>query len=182
MRALTIHQPWASLIAAGLKTIETRAWATKHRGQIVIHAGQQAAQVPMVSMRLWAAAMDGQQERGVKEWTLLPTGAAVAVAQLVDCVPMVHTTQPRNGHCLVVGDRRLILHGEPTVPGRDVSDQLPFGDFTSGRWAWLIEDIRPLPEPVPAQGHQGLSGRLVAEAACGVRPVDSPFNEGAGDA
>jgi len=44
MRALTIHQPWASLIAAGLKTIETRAWATKHRGQIVIHAGQQAAQ------------------------------------------------------------------------------------------------------------------------------------------
>lgn len=36
---LTLHQPWATLIALGVKTIETRSWSTKYRGPIAIHAG-----------------------------------------------------------------------------------------------------------------------------------------------
>ena len=38
MKALTIWQPWASLIARGVKQYETRSWATKYRGPIAIHA------------------------------------------------------------------------------------------------------------------------------------------------
>ncbi|WP_313671985.1 ASCH domain-containing protein [Sphingobacterium multivorum] len=38
MKALSIKQPWASLIAHGIKDIENRTWATKHRGTIYIHA------------------------------------------------------------------------------------------------------------------------------------------------
>ncbi len=38
MKALSIKQPWASLIAHGLKDIENRTWATKYRGKIYIHA------------------------------------------------------------------------------------------------------------------------------------------------
>lgn len=40
MRALTLHQPWASFVACGAKQIETRSWPTKHRGPIAIHAGK----------------------------------------------------------------------------------------------------------------------------------------------
>lgn len=38
MKTLSIKQPWASLIAAGIKDIENRTWRTKHRGRIYIHA------------------------------------------------------------------------------------------------------------------------------------------------
>lgn len=40
MKALTIHQPWASLIAWGVKTFETRGWKCAYRGAIAIHAGK----------------------------------------------------------------------------------------------------------------------------------------------
>ena len=40
MKALTVYQPWASLIACGSKTLETRRWATKYRGPLAIHAAK----------------------------------------------------------------------------------------------------------------------------------------------
>ena len=40
MKALTLQQPWAGLIIAGRKTIETRTWNTKFRGVFYIHAGK----------------------------------------------------------------------------------------------------------------------------------------------
>jgi hypothetical protein len=38
MKALSLHQPWASLIGLGVKTIETRSWSTKYRGPLAVHA------------------------------------------------------------------------------------------------------------------------------------------------
>lgn len=40
--ALSIRQPWATLVVFGIKTIEIRKWSTRRTGQIYIHAGQQA--------------------------------------------------------------------------------------------------------------------------------------------
>ncbi len=39
MKALTIKEPWASLIINGYKKYEFRSWKTKYRGKILIHAG-----------------------------------------------------------------------------------------------------------------------------------------------
>lgn len=41
MKTLSIRQPWASLIAHGIKDIENRTWPTKYRGRIYIHASGQ---------------------------------------------------------------------------------------------------------------------------------------------
>jgi hypothetical protein len=38
--ALSIRQPWASLIVAGLKPVENRSWRVRYRGPLLIHAGQ----------------------------------------------------------------------------------------------------------------------------------------------
>lgn len=46
MKALTIKNPWALLIAAGIKDIENRTWRTNFRGRIYIHAGQSLACKP----------------------------------------------------------------------------------------------------------------------------------------
>lgn len=79
--ALTIRQPFASYIASGRKRIETRAWATHHRGLLVIHAALR----PRVED--------------------LPRQAFVAVARLVDVVRVetLTTLSPRER---AVGDFR----------------------------------------------------------------------------
>lgn len=38
--ALSVKQPWAALLVAGVKTIEIRSWATRRRGRVLIHAGK----------------------------------------------------------------------------------------------------------------------------------------------
>lgn len=40
MKALTLWQPWATLIALGAKRFETRSWTTNYRGLLAIHAGR----------------------------------------------------------------------------------------------------------------------------------------------
>jgi hypothetical protein len=40
--ALSVKQPWAALIVAGLKTVEVRTWPTRRRGRVLIHAGRTA--------------------------------------------------------------------------------------------------------------------------------------------
>jgi hypothetical protein len=47
--ALSLKQPWAALLAAGRKTIEVRAWATRLRGPVLIHA----ARVPDPRPEAW---------------------------------------------------------------------------------------------------------------------------------
>lgn len=42
MKALTIWQPWAGAVAAGIKKNETRSWSTKYRGQIAIHSAMKS--------------------------------------------------------------------------------------------------------------------------------------------
>ncbi len=39
MKAITIKEPWASLIVHGFKKYEFRNWKTNYRGKILIHAG-----------------------------------------------------------------------------------------------------------------------------------------------
>lgn len=40
MKAITLWQPWASLMPPEIKRIETRSWATSYRGPLAIHAGK----------------------------------------------------------------------------------------------------------------------------------------------
>jgi hypothetical protein len=48
--ALSLKQPWATLLAHGLKTVEVRRWPTRRRGPILIHA----ARVPDERPEAWA--------------------------------------------------------------------------------------------------------------------------------
>lgn len=39
-KAITLTQPWASLVAVGAKRVETRSWPTSYRGPLLIHAAK----------------------------------------------------------------------------------------------------------------------------------------------
>lgn len=47
IRILSVRQPWAYLITAGIKTIENRIWATTYRGPVLIYAAQRPAETPI---------------------------------------------------------------------------------------------------------------------------------------
>jgi activating signal cointegrator 1 len=138
MRAITLHQPWASLIAVGAKRIETRSWPTPYRGWLAIHAGKT---FPPDAERLclqrpFSAAL---LRAGLPS---LPRGAVVAVAHL-----------HRVGR---IGRR---ADGAVIVDGRDLpveGDELAFGDYTPNRFGWVLTNVHPLPAPIPCRGMQGL--------------------------
>lgn len=130
MKALTLHQPWATLIAIGAKHIETRSWSTSYRGPLAIHASTNRQYLR------YAAAM--AQWAGLLWWRFpkpeeLPLGAVVAIAELVDCV-------------------RMTEENIRQIP----ADELRFGHFAPGRYMWVLNNVRPLDNPVPARGRQGL--------------------------
>lgn len=71
MKALSIRQPWCSLILAGHKQVENRVWNTTHRGPIIVHAGVTVAR----------HAVGLAERRGVID---PPVGAYLGVVDLVD--------------------------------------------------------------------------------------------------
>lgn len=72
MKAITIKQPFASLIAEGLKEYEFRTWKTNYRGKILIHAGKGIDKKAMKKF-----------EKNNLEY---PIGSIIAIADLTDCI------------------------------------------------------------------------------------------------
>lgn len=75
MKVITIKQPWATLIAEGLKEYEFRTWKTKYRGEILIHAGK------------------GIDKKAMKKFEHLnleyPSGCIIAKAEITDCIKII---------------------------------------------------------------------------------------------
>ncbi|TDL50918.1 2-oxoglutarate dehydrogenase E1 [Paenibacillus dendritiformis] len=142
MKAITIIQPWATLIALEEKGLETRSWATKYRGELAIHAGKQidrgaCEQEPIKS----TLAKHGYTADN------LPTGAVLAIANLWECWKI--------GSDYESGE--LILYVKSGRMAKQVSmKEEAFGWYEEGRYAWEMADIRQLPKPIPAKGQQGL--------------------------
>lgn len=83
MKAITIWQPWASLLACGGKRFETRSWATSYRGPIAIHAAKKDVFDALALIPV-PVALEMKKLIGA-EWKDLPTGAVIATANLIGC-------------------------------------------------------------------------------------------------
>lgn len=79
IRALSVKQPWASLIASGIKTLEVRSWSTDHRGDLCIVSGRAPSETPKA--RDWCVRIDDAP--GPVDRTL-PLGVSVCIVELVD--------------------------------------------------------------------------------------------------
>ena len=136
MKAITILQPWASLIACGHKQIETRIWPTKYRGPIAIHAGKKDPRSWLHPCSDYDFVCTAEDALNGALFYELPRGAVIAIAELVDCRPT----------------ESFIFGG--TL--RDISEnEIIFGDYTPGRYAWILANVRRI-EPVAAKGMQRL--------------------------
>ena len=122
IKAISLWEPWASLIRAGLKRYETRHWKTNYRGPLLICAAV-AARFTARELRHMIGGMPDDFE--------MHFGHAVAIVDLVDCIPTETMT--------------------PELIGTDA----PFGNFDPCRFAWKLENLQII-KPFPAKGRQGL--------------------------
>jgi hypothetical protein len=137
MKALSLTQPWATLVALGAKRIETRSWCTSYRGPLAIHASKRMPKA--ASSLCWEAPFRSVLETG--GYTAgsvaatnpfgLPLGAVIAVAILADVQCITSENWP----------------AEP---------EYVFGDYTAGRFAWILGHVQRLSEPIPVKGRLGL--------------------------
>lgn len=180
MKAITIHQPWATLISERIKVFETRSWpipesVIKACGwRIAIHAAK-------TKKSLWlgpngtATRLDGKlwpafyAEKNIPwgypatlpRWTqfdellrILPRGAIIATCTISQCFKVNHRDPVG---CQSRGNVWFNLYDV-------VSDRIKFmeiseledslGDFSPGRYLWRIDDVKPLRYPIPCRGYQ----------------------------
>lgn len=153
MRALTLTQPWATLVAIGAKHIETRSWATSYRGPLAIHAGKGLAPVGGRAGLYDLAFSDPEgyfypalRQANVFCIDDLPRGAIVATCELVAVLRTENTPIGVRGETAIIdsaGEYHTIIMTDQEVA---------FGDYSPGRRAWILADVKILPEPIPVKG------------------------------
>lgn len=148
---LTVRQPWCWSIEHGGKPVENRGWNMRYRGPLWLHAGARSrwdpagATFPLITRAWdkylrehvpgWAGLPSSDVELG-RHTTLMPFGAVAALAQVTGC----HW----GADCYT-----------PSADGRTPG---AYCSRWGASWQYHIElaDIRPLAEPVPCRGAQGL--------------------------
>ena len=149
MKAITIWQPWASLVAIGAKKYETRSWATSYRGPIAIHAAKKAptytAATGFINRILDALKMPNID--------YLPRGAVVATAELVECWEISKVLRDLPSEEI---SAELTSKGHGSLCVHHLEREVILGDWTPGRYAWELTNVQMLSEPIPAKGMQRL--------------------------
>lgn len=133
MKVISIQQPWATLIMIGAKRIETRSWATKYRGPILIHA---SATMPKFNRSLCDVYPFTKYLTGLGS---IPTGVILGKVELKE----VYTVEYLTKECLW-NDFIYSQH------------ERQFGDYTAGRYGWVLSNIEMFNLPIPAKGQLGL--------------------------
>lgn len=151
MKVLTLHQPWASLVAIGAKKIETRSWQTSYRGLLGIHAGKrydhqtrrQCLEEPFLAALKRAGYLSSHE---------LPLGKIIAVCRLTACLQIPPVTIEWRAEQKATGER--LPHLDRRLPPEE--PELSFGDYRAGRYAWFLQGVRRLQHPIAVNGWQRL--------------------------
>lgn len=131
MKTLTIKQPWASLIAHGVKDVENRGWNTRFRGKFLVHAGKTVdTEAKLTKKQIDACIKAGllkQAEDGSWDWLIdFPRGAILGEVTLNDVSPMKYE-----------------MSDEDSIWKEELS------------YGLMLSDAKLLDKPVPAKGKLG---------------------------
>lgn len=129
-KALSLLQPWASLVVMGMKKIETRSWQTTYRGTLFIHAS--------LGKKGKALVNEVPFSKYISDFDALPFGAVIGQVNLDDIVPVEN---------LFYSDAML---------NTLTLEEKAFGDYTKGRYAWLFSEAVMFDKPIPVKGGLGL--------------------------
>lgn len=136
MKVISLYQPYATLMAMGLKTNETRSWDTNYRGQLAIHA--------TANMPKWCKDLVQKEEAFVRnlKGIYLPLGCIVGHVEVVGTMK-TEVWEHQNGL------------NEFILPSQQLQDEWWFGDYSRGRYAWQTINPVQYNPPIPAKGSEG---------------------------
>ena len=122
--ALSIRQPWASLILVPWKGIENRNWPTCYRGPLLIHAAKTMTRKEHNQAIAFACSIDRERTMrllasGVLAFDNLPRGGIIGSVNVVDCVR--RSTSP-----WFVGPNGFVLRDQKPLPFVSLKGQLGF--------------------------------------------------------
>ena len=151
-------QPWASLVAIGENRIETRSWSTRYRGPLAIHAAKAfpADARALCRRQPYRAVL---ARHGYGSAADLPLGSVIATTVLEEVIAFDRDSLRKTREAA----RRGLLP----------EHEADFGDFSPGRFGFVLGPVRRLAVPVPARGMLGLwtvpveVAALIAEASRG---------------
>jgi hypothetical protein len=126
MFALSVHQPYAWAIVAGVKQFENRTWTTAYRGKLLIHAS--LTQATFGSEDDW----DLEVMRGMPSLANLAFGAVVGLVCLLDCLTGSEAEE----------------WARKNDPGQD--------DFIEGPFCWFLGEPVLFDKPIRYRGQQRL--------------------------
>jgi hypothetical protein len=132
MKALTVCQPYAELIASGVKLVENRTWETKYRGRFYVHAGRSREWLDDPGE--YETAADRPRDYGIP-LSRMAFGCVIAIATLIDCVKYEDIQAGKY---------------DQTYPW------LPTHEHTEGPWCWILGDNVARVGPYRYKGQQGL--------------------------
>jgi hypothetical protein len=152
LRALTLTEPWATLMAFREKWWETRSWGTSYRGWVAIHAAKGMPRDALAACTLnpfWVAL----HRHGCVDVEVAPAyqlittfdetrGRIVAIGRVVSCVRIT----PEFAHRMAT---------QQPVPPAHAEHEFAFGDYTPGRFAWRFAEVVRV-EPIATRGALGL--------------------------
>jgi ASCH domain. len=130
MQALTIHEPWATLLVKGKKQFETREWYRNYRGLLAIHSGKQSVKIEDYPLGLEEILDDLEITQAAIN---INKGKIIAIATL----------------------KEIHLMTDKFINEQSDIERLT-GFWQPGNYAWELTDIKPLPKPIPARGLPGL--------------------------
>jgi hypothetical protein len=114
----------------GFKKIETRSWQTGHRGTLLIHAS--------LGKKGKALANELPFSRYVADFDALPFGAIIGQVELEDIVPV-----------------EQLFYSSEKLAALTLEEKA-FGDYTKGRYAWVLNDPVMFEEIIPVKGGLGI--------------------------
>jgi len=128
MKAISLWEPWATMMALNFKNNETRHWYTSYRGPLLIHAAKKV--------------LSKKHQAGLDEACLTFSGFS----------PFAY---PLNyGHIVCKVDLMFCEKITPNnVPVNEIEQVL--GDYTPGRYMWITNNLLKFEKPIPWKGSQG---------------------------
>ncbi len=124
MKVLSLTEPYATLIKNGKKKVETRSWKTSYRGALYIHAS---------STKISRETKQNDELMNLVKNNDMNYGNIICKCNLVDCIKMTKE---------YVEDMRKNHYQEYIC-----------GEYSEGRYAWILENIEILDKPISAKGH-----------------------------
>jgi hypothetical protein len=147
-RALSIIQPFAGLVAKGIKPIENRTWSTNYRGVIAIHASSKFFPDAVTELENDDVPLSVPSPANARaNW---PTRAILGVAEIADCV---YFAGPDDEQAIVKAAQAAGI----MPPKPDMHDvHRVFFWLNTDCFAWIIRNPIAFKRPIPANGKLNL--------------------------